>query len=158
MQKSVAVELTREIDEILENNIDLQTFINKYCLDYYQYGIIINNPNLKSLVCQILKEKNLYEASFILYQLNSPAEKKNTFTDFGFTSHNMADFLFEELVIPFTITGTNQKEKTAALAQMDEHLVAIEQTDTVTNYYVERYHQNLIIGIANAYNVNVAFE
>ncbi|MCT8138581.1 hypothetical protein H1D32_13030 [Anaerobacillus sp. CMMVII] len=61
------------------------------------------------------------------------------------------------MVIHFSISGYNERDVRTALEQMDEHLVAIDMTPNKTFYFVERYHQELIEGIADAYKVVVTF-
>jgi hypothetical protein len=154
MKKNTVLELTDETAIILAENKEINSFINEHQLDYSQFGIIA--PSLKEDLKYLLKKESVFENEFILYHLENP-EYKNIFTDFGFITKERKSYLYEELVIPFVVSGYNEKDLAAALEQMDEHLVAIDRSTTHTFYYVDRYHQELIEGFANAYRVVATF-
>lgn len=156
MKKFIGLELVNETTEILTENKHIQQFINEHHLDYYQFGIIVNNNDDEQLLENLLEENNLFEAKFALYMLENP-EPKNTFLDFGFISKERIHYLYQELVIPFTTSGYNEKDIQAALEQMDEHLIATDTGTDKTLQFVERYHQELIEGIADAYKIIVTF-
>jgi len=156
MKKFIGLELVNETSEILPDYRDIQHFINQHHLDYYQFGIIVNNSGEEQQLENLLKENNVFEAGFTLYLLENP-DPKNTFIDFGFTSKEKKYYLYEELVIPFTTSGYNEKDIQAALEQMDEHLIATDTGLDKTLHFVERYHQELIEGIADAYKIIVTF-
>lgn len=156
MKKFTGIELINETKEIFTEYADVKQYIVENNLDYYQFGIIARNTSEILPLESLLVEKHLFEAVFVLYLLENP-EAKNTFIDFGFVSNEKNYFLYEELVIPFTISGYNEKDVHAALEQMEEHLVATDVGKDRSLYFVERYHQELIEGIADAYKVVVTF-
>jgi pyruvate/2-oxoacid:ferredoxin oxidoreductase alpha subunit len=156
MKKITGLELVTDTADILTENDRVQQYVSKHRLDYYQFGIIVLDENDRLQLASLLNEYNVFETEFTLYKLEKP-EKKRTFIDFGFLSNEKNYYLYAELVIPFTISGHNEKNVHTALEQMDEHLIAIDETPERTQYYVERYHQQLIEGIADAYRVIVTF-
>lgn len=154
MKKNTVLELTDETALILAENKEINSFINEHLLDYSQFGIIASS--LKEDLKDLLKKAAVFEDEFTIYHLENP-EHKNIFTDFGFISKQKKSFLYEELVIAFAISGNNEKDVKAALELMDEHLVAIDKSESKILYYVERYHTGLIEGIADAYKIIVTF-
>jgi hypothetical protein len=156
MKKIKGLEIVTETADILTKIDQVQQFVSKHRLDYYQFGIIVQNENDRLKLASLLSEYNVFETEFSLYKLEKP-ETKRSFIDFGFLSTQKKHYLYAELVIPFTISGHNEKNVHAALEQMDEHLIAIDETIERTQFYVERYHQELIEGIADAYRVIVTF-
>lgn len=156
MEKVIGLELVKETKEVFEDAQHIFKFITKYRLDYYQFGIVVKNEKDHLETKKMLEENEVFEGSFPLYMLYY-LEPKNTFSDFGFISYENKPFLYAELVIPFSISGNNEKDVKAALEQMDEHLVAIDFRSNKTYYFVERYHQELIQGIADAYKIIVTF-
>lgn len=154
MDKLVVLETAIEVEEIITNNKDISSLILENEIDYYTFGFIVN-VDKQNLIEALLKEAKIFEEAFTVYQLNLNVEKKDIFTDFGIISHKRIAYLYEQLVIPFSMFGNNKQDVQRALEQMDEHLVAIEKEETRTIYYVERYHLELIEGIANAYKVNI---
>lgn len=155
MKKIIALELTKEVSPILAENFKINSFVKEQQLDYFTYGIIAPH-SIKTALKDLLQNEGVFEAEFTLYHLENP-EYKNVFYDFGFTTKNEKSFLYEELVIPFSLSGHNEKNVKAAFEQMDEHLIAIEKNETRTLYYVERYHVGLIEGVADAYRIVATF-
>lgn len=155
MKKIIALELTKEVSIILAENIKISSFIKEQQLDYFDYGIIAP-LSIETALKDLLKNEGVFEAEFTLYHLENP-ECKSVFNDFGFTTKNQKSYLYEELVIPFSLSGNNEKDVKAAFEQMDEHLIAIEKNEIKTLYYVERYHIGLIEGVANAYRIVATF-
>ncbi len=156
MNKYTGVELVNETKEIVEQYRDIETYLQKKAFDFYQYGIVVSTSQEKHELISLLEEHQLFETSFTIYMLER-ATTKSTFTDFGFISTNGNHYLYEELVIPFTVSGNNERDIHAAVEQMDEHLVASDTLKNQTYYFVERYHQDLIQGIADAYKIIVVF-
>lgn len=155
MKKIIALELTKEVSLILAENIKINSFISERQLDYFNYGVIAP-ISLKSELRVFFENEGVFEAEFTLYHLENP-EYKSVFSDFGFTTKKEKSYLYEELVIPFSLSGHNEKDIKAAFEQMDEHLIAIEKNETKTLYYVERYHIGLIEGVADAYRIVATF-
>lgn len=155
MKKIIALELVKEVSLILVENIKIDYFIKDQQLDYFNYGIIAP-LSIHSELKDFFESEGVFEAEFTLYHLENP-EHKSVFNDFGFTSKNEMSFLYEELVIPFSLSGHNKKDVKVAFEQMDEHLIAIEKNETKTLYYVERYHIGLIEGVAAAYRIVATF-
>ena len=152
----MGLELIKETTEISSENKRVASFIKKHNLDVYDYGVIITNEEEVDFFIQFFQKEDVYDAKYFLFKIEAP-EPKSVFTDFGIISNNDNAYLYEELIIPFTTSGNNEKDILTALEQMDEHLVAIDHDTKKTIYFVERYHQQLIEGIANAYNINVIF-
>lgn len=156
MNKYTGVELVNETKVIVPNYRDVETFLQDRSLDYYQYGIVVRTDHEKQELITLLADHQLFETNFTLYKIEN-AIAKSTFTDFGFVSNENNFYLYEELVIPFTTSGNNERDILAAVEQMDEHLVATATCANQTFYFVERYHQDLIQGIADAYKIIVLF-
>ncbi len=156
MRKTIGLELTKETTEISRKNKKVASFIKEHNLEVYDYGVIITNEKDVDFFIGFFQKEDVFDAKYSLFKIETP-EQKSVFTDFGFISYSDKSYLYEELIIPFTTSGNNEKDVSAALEQMDEHLVAIDRGATKTIYFVERYHQQLIEGIADAYNINVIF-
>ncbi|RXI99471.1 hypothetical protein DS745_14715 [Anaerobacillus alkaliphilus] len=156
MDKYTGVELVNETKEIIAEYPEVKDYLTKHPLDYYQYGIVVKTNEEKHELINLLQTLDLFETSFAIYMLEN-ATTKSTFLDFGFISNEKKYFLYGDLVIPFTTSGNNEKDVLAALEQMDEHLVGVDTCTNKTYYFVERYHQELIQGVADAYKIIVTF-
>lgn len=153
MRKRVAFEFKDETAKIFEKDEKLKSFVAQYEVDTYPFGIVVSNENENEVK---LKLEDAIEEEFPLYWLSNP-DPKRVFTDFGFISDKNNYYLYQEFIIPFSVTGYNEKEVGNAIEQMDEHLVAIDHHNIETIYFVERYHESLIEKIAQAYKVDVTF-
>ncbi|OIJ20270.1 hypothetical protein BKP45_09385 [Anaerobacillus alkalidiazotrophicus] len=156
MNTLTVLETSLETEQLLTKHEKIKNFIFEKSIDYNEFGFIVSSPEDQILLKDLLTYYDVFEDAFVLYKLKEP-EMKNIFIDFGFTSQKGDFYLYKDLVIPFTISGNNEKALQHALEQMDEHLIASENEQIRTIYFVERYHQELIEGIAEAYKINVIF-
>lgn len=156
MKKVIAYELTKELLNICRENKMIKTFISDNNIETYDFGIVVSAENSIDITKNLFIEAGVFEVEYSLFKLVAP-NIKQVFTDFGFISHKNNHYLYEELVIPFSVNSHDKKDLSSGLEQMDEHLIAIDHSDADTIYLVERYHQQLIEGIAKAYNINVTF-
>jgi hypothetical protein len=100
-------------------------------------------------------KKNI-EETFTLYLLEQP-ELKKTFSDYGFISEGEQCYLYENLVIPFTLEASTVINIEMALFQISEHLIATEKSNDRTIYYVDKKLRSLIDKYQNAYDVKIVF-
>ncbi|CAG7605802.1 hypothetical protein PAESOLCIP111_00847 [Paenibacillus solanacearum] len=99
-----------------------------------------------------------------LLQLPAPVTLYRTFSDFGFTSRMENVYVYADLVSLFYLEAASASneaslppaELSAALAQLEEHLLAASAADSGhTLYAIESQHRPLAEGIAKAYGCSV---
>ncbi|MCF6137893.1 hypothetical protein [Pseudalkalibacillus berkeleyi] len=115
--------------------------------------IVQTESDFQALKELFQSEKRL-EETYELYPLQSPSTKFNT--DYGFVSSSKHAYLFKEMTIPFRLNEENERAKMAML-QMEEHLVATDDSTSPLLYFADRQQRELIEQIASAYQVTVTF-
>ncbi|MCZ0754631.1 hypothetical protein [Anoxybacillus sp. J5B_2022] len=99
------------------------------------------------IVSELPDHAHDYEA---LIELDAPTVTP-LFTDYGFTSFNGRVYLYESLVTAFTIVAFNKVETDMFLLQLEEYMIAQEQTI----YYIAKHHQPLLEKTAATYRVAI---
>lgn len=102
----------------------------------------------------LFQSEERLEETYELYPLQSPAVTFNT--DYGFVSSSKQAYLFKEMTIPFHLNEESESAKMAML-QMEEHLVATDDSVSPCIYFADRQQRELIEQIASAYQVTVTF-
>ncbi|MCA0986016.1 hypothetical protein [Guptibacillus algicola] len=74
-------------------------------------------------------------------------------TDYGLISQNNRNYLYENMVTPFSIKKGEDEQIQMALLQIEEHLIATDQNIM----YVDVMQKELMEGIARAYQIELSF-
>jgi hypothetical protein len=117
--------------------------------------LIVEDENEATELTNYYESKGVLGETYTLYLLEQSIQYP-TFTDYGFISISDQAYLFEETTIPFKITGGEKEQITMATLQLEEHLIGLEKTPT-TLYFIDRQLEELVKGIADAYQINVSF-
>jgi hypothetical protein len=137
-----------------------------------RYGVIFADENISSQCNNIIDRddeliifnnmtdfnsvENDIDEKFTLLKLQSPSLKK-TFTDYGFVSGNGIHYLYDDLVRGFIINSENKDNVKMALFQIEEHLIASENSSEQTIYFVDKKLSPLIEKYKLAYEVEILF-
>jgi hypothetical protein len=137
-----------------------------------RYGVIFADENMSSQCNNIIDRddeliifnnmgdfnsvENDIEEKFSLLQIQSPTLTK-TFTDYGFVSAKGNHYLYGELVRGFTIRSESKDNVKMALFQIEEHLIASENSSEHTIYFVDKKLSPLIEKYKLAYEVEILF-
>ncbi len=114
---------------------------------------IVHTEFEKQALQALFEQENLFEEAFELYPLQSPAQSFNT--DYGFVSSSNHTYLYKEMAVPFRIDHGNEEEIKMAMLQMEEHIIAIDESVNPFIYFADRQQGDLIKQIASAYQVSV---
>ncbi|MCF6408456.1 hypothetical protein [Pseudalkalibacillus salsuginis] len=114
---------------------------------------IVQTESEKQALKDLFERENLYEETFELYPLQSPAASFNT--DYGFVSSSNRVYLYKEMTVPFRINDEEEDDIKMAMLQMEEHLVAVDESVNPFVYFADRQQGDLIKQIGSAYQVSV---
>lgn len=154
MKKLFGIEANYIIEEVPEfvALIKEQTKI----IDFHDQIFLFEKQSEAEKAEHLLKEVNLFENKLHLLLINE-GEKGETFFDFGMESEDR-NFLFIENLCAFCIEKGDPEAVEMAVFQFQEHLVfTAENEKPGTIYFSERHLQDLIKGIADAYDIQVSF-
>ncbi|GLB58186.1 hypothetical protein [Cytobacillus sp. NCCP-133] len=147
-----------EANHIIEELPEFIEFIkNETRLSELQKNIFLFEKKEDAQFAQsALMDAALFEDFSLLYYIIN-GEKGETFDDFGIESKS-GFYLFSELLCAFVISGGVKENIQMAKYQFQEHLVFTGKEDNVKPmYFAELHLKELIIGIANAYDIQVSF-
>ncbi|KON87059.1 hypothetical protein AF332_09715 [Sporosarcina globispora] len=152
MQTLYGVEASYIIQEVPEfmNLIRMETEL----FDFQQNTFMFEQMDHADFTKNVLVEAGLFEGFFKLYYIKS-GEKGETFNDFAIEIDS-GSCLFTEPLCAFTITGGHSEDIQMAVYQFQEHLVFTAKEDKMV-YFSELHLKDLIIGIAEAYDIQVSF-
>ncbi|MBG9444866.1 hypothetical protein [Cytobacillus firmus] len=137
-----------EFMNLIKNNTEL--------FDFQQSIFLFEERTHAEFTKSVLVDAGLFEEFFKLYYIKSGV-KGETFEDFAIETESGV-CLFTELLSAFTITGGNMEDIRMAVYQFQEHLVFTAKEDTMPAVYFTEFHlKDLIIGIAEAYDIQVSF-
>ncbi|HZG60507.1 MAG TPA: hypothetical protein VEY68_08595 [Anoxybacillus sp.] len=92
--------------------------------------------------------------TYSLLELDHP-ELTDLFSDYGFLSEQGRAYLYQEAVIAFSIIDGDATEISMALLQYEEYLIAKEQCNNETIYFMDKTYEDLIKKVAAAYDINI---
>ena len=120
--------------------------------DYTDTIIILPSKRDFEQLKEVLIDKNLYENSYVLFELNTPT-LTNLSNDYGFQSSQNTFYLFLDLVSAFTIIDGDKTSKEMFVLQLDEYIVA--KSNNI--YFVDSQFNELVQKIATAYGVKITY-
>jgi hypothetical protein len=147
-----------EANYIVEEVPEFMDFIKKETefFDFQKCLFLYENKDQAELAKSLLVESDLYEGTSLLYYIIN-GEKGETFDDFGLKSAK-GYYLYSELLCAFFITGGAAEAIRMAEYQFQEHLVFTAKDVNAGQIYISELHlQDLIKGIAKAYDIQVSF-
>ncbi|MGN7178342.1 hypothetical protein [Cytobacillus sp. SAFR-174] len=137
-----------EFMNLIKNNTEL--------FDFQQNIFLFEERNDAEFTKSVLVDAGLFEEFFKLCYIKSGV-KGETFEDFAIETESGV-CLFSELLSAFTITGGNKEDIRMAVYQFQEHLVFTKKEEKMPAVYFSELHlKDLIIGIAEAYDIQVSF-
>ncbi|WP_261129437.1 hypothetical protein [Bacillus sp. Marseille-Q3570] len=101
----------------------------------------------------LFKEDDLFEEAYALYPLQSPTTTFNK--DYGFVSSSNHAYLYKEMAVPFRMDEGNGEQTKMAMLQLEEHIVALDDSVNPIIYFADRQQDDLVKQIASAYDVSV---
>lgn len=122
--------------------------------------LIVNTEAECELVIEVMDKYHIeYEPLVLLLLPDHALAAALQADDYGFTSRSEHTFLYEHLIGIFRFQDNQSpaSEKSQALLQMEEHLIARYTEEGVDLYAVEKQLEPLIHGIAKAYKCEVEF-
>ncbi|RBP94158.1 hypothetical protein DFO70_105404 [Cytobacillus firmus] len=124
--------------------------------DFQQSTFLFEQMAHAEFTRSVLAEAGLFEEFFTLWYIKSGV-KGETFDDFAIETDS-GFCLFTEFLSAFTITGGSAVDIRMAVYQFQEHLVFTAKDEEVPLVYFSELHlKDLIIGIAEAYDIQVSF-
>ncbi|WP_377888521.1 hypothetical protein [Alkalihalobacillus sp. R86527] len=114
--------------------------------------IVADKDEADSLV-DYYTSKNAMGERYTLTLLSQQSKPTPFLTDYGFTSQNNRDYLYENMVTPFSISKGDDEQIEMALLQIEEHLIATDKNIM----FVDMMQKELMEGIARAYQIELSF-
>lgn len=128
---------------------------NPKLLDIHESMYIFEAIDDANLAKELLIEADLYVDQHSLIMLQH-GKKHGFFEDYGFQTHKHL-YLYCDFLIAFTLNGYDKDRWQMAKLQMKEHLVFTTTINEEKVFFVDRYNDQLVLGIAKAYNCEVHF-
>ncbi|WP_264738547.1 hypothetical protein [Cytobacillus firmus] len=147
VEASFIIQDVPEFMDLIKKETDL--------FDFQQSTFLFEQMAHAEFTRSVLVEAGLYEEFFKLCYINSGV-KGETFNDYALETDS-GFCLFTELLSAFTITGGSEEDIRMAVYQFQEHLVFTAKEEVPLVYFSELHLKDLIIGIAEAYDIQVSF-
>ncbi|MBU8879375.1 hypothetical protein BGM26_10305 [Bacillus sp. FJAT-29790] len=147
VEANYIIEEVPECKELIEGETTI--------FDYHDSTFIYETKEDASLAEDLLREVGLFENQTDLI-LVGEGEKGDTFFDFGMESSH-GTYLLKELLCAFSIVRGNSDAIQMATFQLQEHFIFKAESDIAAIYFAELHLQDLIEGIAVAYDIEVSF-
>ncbi|MDM5229180.1 hypothetical protein QUF73_24020 [Cytobacillus sp. NJ13] len=147
VEASYIIQDVPEFMDLIKKETDL--------FDFQQSTFLFEQMAHAEFTRSVLAEAGLFEEFFKLFYINSGV-KGDTFNDYAIETDS-GFCLFTELLSAFTITGGSEEDIRMALYQFQEHLVFTAKEEVPLVYFSELHLKDLIIGIAEAYDIQVSF-
>jgi hypothetical protein len=157
MKKVYGIEMIKPSDKLpgFIGQIVKKTAEIVHVIDRDENVLIVDDEKGANDLINYYESKGILGETYNLYALEHPYHYP-TFTDYGFISVSEKSYLFEETSIPFQINGGDDEQIKMAMLQFEEHLIGEERSQKKL-YFVDRQLQELILGVAAAYKINVSF-
>ncbi|MBX9973020.1 hypothetical protein [Cytobacillus firmus] len=147
VEASYIIQDVPEFMDLIKKETDL--------FDFQQSTFLFEQMAHAEFTRSVLVEAGLFEEFFKLCYINSGV-KGDTFDDYAIETDS-GFCLFTELLSAFTITGGSEEDIRMAVYQFQEHLVFTAKEEVPLVYFSELHLKDLIIGIAEAYDIQVSF-
>lgn len=128
---------------------------NSQLFDLYENTYIFTEINDAISVKELLLEVDLFAEEHTLIMLEN-GKKYNHFDDYGFKTQKCY-YLYCDSLIAFTLYGNDKDSSKMATHQMREQLVFTTTMNEKEVFFIDHYHDQLVLGITHAYKCEVHF-
>ncbi|WP_282941505.1 hypothetical protein [Paenibacillus sp. RC67] len=120
--------------------------------------LLFSEPQEREAAYSIMSQYKIPYEELELLLLPDNVLTESAFSDYGFVSRSGHTYMYKENACLFTLVADHvDSEPALARMQMDEHLLAAYTVNEETIYITDSQSDELMIGIARAYNCTVQF-
>ncbi len=120
--------------------------------------LIVSSEDDREDIIALLTHYNVPYECFDLFMLPNNTKRTSLFDDYGFSTQANHHYLYAHLVSTFQLHAEHEDSETQQAAlQIEEHLLAsyFNLEEASTHYIVDQQLEDLINGIARAYQCHV---